>query len=99
MITNEKEYNILDHFINDNDAYNNLNLFGLPLEHINQGKQLYLKMKNMDNIRYNEIFCKNVIGYTSFSLYKSNKYIYFIVFSLKIPIYYVIIYNESDFVY
>lgn len=85
----EKEYDLFDQFINDNVAYNNLNLFGLTLKQMHKGKQLYLKMKTMNNIRYNEIFLKNALGYTSFSLYKSNKCVYFIVFSLKIPIYYL----------
>jgi hypothetical protein len=93
----ENEYNLLDKFINEEIPYNNLSLFGLSLEDSNKGKKLYLKMKNMNKERHNDIFCNNLMGYRSFSLYKSNKYIYFIVFMLKVPIYYVIIYNESDF--
>jgi hypothetical protein len=97
MYTTEKEYDLLDNFINDNLPYNNIFLFGLSVNQLHKGKQLYLKMKNMDNIRYNEIFCENVTGYTSFALYKSKKNIYLIVFTLKIPIYYIVIYNESLF--
>jgi hypothetical protein len=90
----QKVYNILDKFISETNATDNIYQFQISCGDLSEGKKIYNKMKKDINPSY-ELFGS---GYNCYGLYKSrDETIYFIIIKRQSYTHYVKIENDDIF--